>query len=118
MTTPYVLNEYVHFHDAGMTDLGWWVEYEPLEQPAVSLTLRGYIWIEDGNRQITFRSSERNQNLLLMDTDEVQSAGFQSNTIHLLWKENPGNHYISVSYEVGSRKYVPVFKWDWKEEGF
>lgn len=118
MTTPYVLNEYIHLHEAGTTDLGWWAEYEPLDHPAISFTLSGYIHIEDGSRTICFCSSRTNEDLLIMDTDEVQYAGFQSNSIHLLWKEDPGDHYICVTYEVGSRRYIPIPSWDWKKEGF
>lgn len=117
MTTPWVLNEYVHVDDAEMTDIGWWVEYEPLEYPAISLSLRGYIQV-GGEQTVSIQCSRNNTHLLLIGTDDVQYAGFEENSIRLLWKEDPGDHYICISYQVGSEQFEIIPKWDWKKEGF
>ena len=113
----WILNEYVHVDEAELTDLGWWVDYEPLEHESQSFSLSGYIYIRD-HPVATIVCGRSPTRLLTSGWDDVQCAGFENNSIRLLWKECPGEHYLCISYQVGNTYIEPIPSWNWKEEGF
>jgi len=111
----WVLNEYVHVNEAENTDLGWWAEYEPFDHLAQAFSLAGYIYLRgEAIASIHWGAND----IILTGSEDVQHAGFVNNSIHLLWKKYPGEHYICISYQVGTNQFESIIRFDWKQEGF
>lgn len=106
-----VLNEYVHVDRVGIDT--WNAEvvvvYEPLDSHAERHTLEGTIVIT--GQMIPFHMGNHH---LLVDSDLVLQGDLQNNKIALKWKNHPGEHYLTVSYDIVGEKQ----KVAWLKEGF
>jgi len=114
---PWVLNEYIHLDEAELTEIGWWAEYEPFDYPVRPFTLRGHIYI-DGEPICSIRCGTSGEHLLLVGSDDIQHAGFKNNAVCLLWKSDPGEHFLCISYEVMGAEIEITPQWSWMQEGF
>jgi hypothetical protein len=65
--------------------------------------------------------------MVLVDCDDVLAGRVEGRVVHMLWCNNPGNHYLTVSYEIAreepfvlpkTRRMVVFPKPDWSKEGF
>lgn len=112
-----VLNEYVHvdFHelrhplDHGEDAV---IVYEPLDNLAEGSTLEGEIVLTHMRYKMPFRMGSH---FLLIDSDLIFWGKLRNNTITLCWKNDPGDHYLTVSYDLVSKEEK---KADWLQEGF
>jgi len=112
-----VLNEYVNvdwyeppqpisLHDPLI------VAYEPLDNHVERSTLEGEICLISSPRSIPFRMGNF---YLLVDSDLVEKGVLTGDRIVIHWRKDPGDHYLTTSYDIKGRNQDPV---KWLKEGF
>jgi len=113
-----VLNEYVHvdFYESRHPldhDREPVIVYESLDNVAEGRTLEGEIVLTHMQHKIPFRSGPW---FLDIDSDLVFWGKLQNNnTIILCWRNEPGDHYLTASYDLAGKEEEKVA---WLQEGF
>jgi len=111
-----VLNEYITPDTKRLLKNGFYeIFYEPLEKKAESLT--GIVYLKNVEDIFFYNKNYKNKKLLFNNLKNIISGKFfcKESLISIIWKKDPGQHFLCVSYEY---KYDNYKENNWKSEGF
>lgn len=109
----FVYNEYVHEHlKFESTECVYFI-YEPFENTPTH-NVRGTIYV-DGEPTQHFHQD--GLQLILTEGIAADAQLLDRRTISMRWPDNPGEHFLCVSYNFG-QETESTEKTNWLEEGF
>lgn len=118
----HIFNEYIHVDAKHKLDDEWIVTYEPPDHPPSVRSFMGLIMPDrDDGIHYVFRVSSTNERVskLSFDTDEID-RGFMwdDGGIEMVWKEDPGEHFLCLSYRTRESDTTYKDQNNWLQEGF
>lgn len=111
-----VLNEYISPDTKRLLKNGFYeIFYDPLEKKAENLT--GLVYQKKLEDIFFCNKNYKNKKILFNNLNNIVSGKFfyKEKLISIIWKKDPGQHFLCVSYEHRNDDYEEN---NWKSEGF